>query len=87
MKNPSTYQAYVYLTLCNQELGNYEDALYACQKAMLMKPNDTMIGYYLSRCYLQFEIYDQAVKKIKDAIQFDQNKLFVLVHIGGSVLL
>lgn len=71
--NSETYKAYVYLGICRDKLGKYVDSLEAFQKALIMKPSDTMIVYYLAKCYMNNEIYDQAVKKIRDAIQFDQN--------------
>ena len=68
-----SYSIFLLLGICRNKLDKYNEALEVFKKAYNIRPNDALSLYYMSCCYIDNKIYDQASFVLREAIAKDQN--------------
>ncbi len=81
---PEKMEPYLLSGICKDKLGDYPNALVDFQKAVNLEPSNPETIYYLAKCYVNNEIWDQASRNLIPVIEKERNNYLYWFLIAQS---
>jgi len=81
---PEKMESYLLSGICKDKLGDYPNALVDFQKAINLDPSNPETFYYLSKCYVNNEIWDQASRSLVPVVEWERNNYLYWFLIAQS---